>query len=224
MSAGFLLPRTFSSISCSSSSNCRMKWYFTDRWWWAAKLWRILTRWKLKQMGVSHEGWDEFVAEEQDLGADHTTWRKGGFAKQVGLQSKDWAWRKQTVQGKTCCKRVLTKERDWLLWDIFSSCEAYNNQSCSGDSSSKEFTSWTIRCKNNISSWWIGGRHLHATTRGVCNTRRYCYFLEFYLTKDRRSFNNWSWICCSFRICKRDSMTTKFLERIGQDERKWYFV
>jgi len=27
MSAGFLLPQTFSSINCSLSSNCRMKWY-----------------------------------------------------------------------------------------------------------------------------------------------------------------------------------------------------
>ena len=70
-------------------------------------------------MGVSHEGWDGFFVEEQDLGANHTTWRKEGFAKQVSLQSKDWAWWKQTIQGKTCCKRV-SKKKMIDYFEIFS--------------------------------------------------------------------------------------------------------
>jgi hypothetical protein len=38
------------------------------------------------------------------------------------------------------------------------------------------------------------------------------------------SFNNRSWICCNFRICKRDGMAIEFLERIKQDKWKGHFL
>ena len=62
------------------------------------------------------------------------------------------------------------------------------------------------------------------STTGYVHSRRHCCFLEFYLAKDRHSFNNRSWICCSLRIYKRDRMVGKFPERIGQDKWKGYFV
>ena len=38
---------------------------------------------KIKQVGVSHEGWDEFLVGESDMGLDWITSRKEGFAQQV---------------------------------------------------------------------------------------------------------------------------------------------
>ena len=38
---------------------------------------------KIKQVGVSHEGWDEFLVGESDMGLDWIASRKESFAQQM---------------------------------------------------------------------------------------------------------------------------------------------